>query len=69
MMGIGAFNEVLEYVGFDVLGYGSGFLEYGAGDSSPVGGPWENASLDMLANLLGIIIGAGGFLFFKKENS
>ncbi|MBW2996296.1 hypothetical protein KY332_03275 [Candidatus Woesearchaeota archaeon] len=67
MMGLGAFNEMMEYVGFDVLGYGRGFLEFGAGDSSPVGGPWENSSMDMISNLLGGIIGIGGFLFFKKK--
>ena len=69
MLGIGAFNEVLEYVGFDVLGHGEGFLMYGDGDYSPAGGPWENACVDMLANLFGAVIGIGSFLLLKKDQS
>jgi len=67
MLGIGAFNEILEYVGFDVLGQGEGFLEFGEGDSAPGSGPWENASLDLLANLLGGIVSIGSFLTVKRR--
>ena len=67
MLGVGGFNEIMEYVGFDVLGYGEGFLEFGPGDSSPNEGPWENASLDLLANLAGGVIGIGLFLLTKKD--
>lgn len=56
MTGFGAFNEMLEYVGYDFLGYGEGFLEFGEGDGLHSGGPWENSSLDMLSNLLGTLI-------------
>ncbi|MBD3249755.1 hypothetical protein GF336_06945 [Candidatus Woesearchaeota archaeon] len=62
MNGVGAFNESLEYVGFDVIGYGEGFLEFGDGDASPVGGPWENSSMDVICNLFGILFGLGVFL-------
>ncbi|MEE9525885.1 MAG: DUF2238 domain-containing protein [Candidatus Woesearchaeota archaeon] len=67
MLGLGAFNEMMEYVGYDVLGHGEGFLEFGEGDSSPVGGPWENASMDLLFNLAGGVVGIGGFLLVKKK--
>ncbi len=67
MNGVGAFNETMEYVGFDVLGYGEGFLEYGDGDFSPVGGPWENSSMDMVANLLGILLGIGTFFLIRID--
>ena len=67
MLGLGAFNEVLEYVGFDVFGYGEGFLEFGDGDSSPNSGPWQNSSMDLISNLVGGIIGIGSFLLIKKQ--
>jgi uncharacterized membrane protein YjdF len=67
MTGLGAFNECLEYVGFDVFGFGEGFLEFGAGDSSPRGGPWENASMDMINNMLGGVVGISLFLLLKKR--
>jgi len=66
MQGVGAFNEILEYIGFDVVGYGEGFLEFGDGDSSPTSGPWQNSSMDMISNLLGGVLGVGSFLFAKK---
>ncbi len=68
MIGIGGFNEVLEYVGYDVIGYGEGFLEYGDGDSTPDSGPWQDASTDLLANILGGLVGIGGFILLKKED-
>jgi hypothetical protein len=68
MQGLGAFNETLEYVGFDVLGYGKGFLEFGDGDSSPTSGPWQNSSMDMISNLFGGVLGIGSFLLIKKMN-
>ncbi|MBW2966250.1 hypothetical protein KY342_04055 [Candidatus Woesearchaeota archaeon] len=68
MLGLGAFNEILEYVGFDVFGYGKGFLEFGDGDSSPYAGPWQNSSMDMVSNLVGGVIGTGSFLLLKKRN-
>ena len=68
MVGLGAFNEILEYVGFDVFGYGEGFLEFGDGDSSPHAGPWQNSSMDMVSNLIGGVIGIGAFLLIKNRN-
>ena len=67
MLGIGALNEAIEYVGFDVLGHGEGFLEFGDGDSTASGGPWENASLDLMANMVGSLIGVGAFLLTRKK--
>ena len=66
MVGLGSWNEILEYVGYDVGGYGKGFLEFGEGDSSPNGGPWQNSSMDMVCNLAGAFVGAGLFLLLKK---
>jgi uncharacterized membrane protein YjdF len=66
IIGLGAFNEILEYVGFDALGYGQGFLEFGAGDFSPTQGPWENSMMDMVCNLLGATFGTGFFLLCKR---
>jgi hypothetical protein len=66
MLGVGAFNEMLEYTGFTFLGHGLGFLKYGDGDSSPIEGPWENSSMDMFANLLGIVLGVSIFLIRKN---
>lgn len=66
MSGVGALNESMEYVGFEIFGYGEGFLEFGDGDSSPETGPWQNASMDMVSNFIGICLGLWVFLFFKK---
>jgi len=66
MLGLGAFNEILEYVGFDVLGYGEGFLEFGPGDCSPYEGPWQNSSMDLIFNLFGAVSGIGLFLIVKE---
>ena len=65
VLGLGAFNEILEYIGFDVFGYGEGFLEFGSGDSSPYEGPWQNSSMDLISNLAGAIIGISSFLLIK----
>jgi hypothetical protein len=67
MSGLGAFNETLEFVGYDMFGYGEGFLEFGDGDSSPDAGPWQNASMDLVTNLIGIIVAIG--LFFLARFS
>jgi len=64
--GLGALNEVTEYLGYGVYGYGEGFMEFGDGDSSPDAGPWQNASMDMVNNLLGGIIFIGFFVLRRK---
>lgn len=66
MLGFGALNEIIEYAGYNVFGYGQGFLEFGEGDSSPAAGPWENSSMDLICNLTGGIFAAGLFLLNKK---
>lgn len=62
MQGIGALNEQMEYIGYEIFGYGEGFLEFGDGDISPDAGPWQNASMDMVSNFIGSFIGI--ILFF-----
>jgi hypothetical protein len=66
VLGFGALNEITEYIGFTVFGYGAGFMEFGAGDSSPFEGPWQNSSMDMVNNLIGGIIFIGLFMLNKK---
>jgi len=66
MMGFGAINEINEYLGFTVFGYGKGFMEFGEGDFSPYGGPWQNSSMDLINNLLGGIVFIGAFVLDKK---
>jgi len=65
MLGAGSLNEIIEYVGYDFLGYGEGFLAFGDGDISPDSGPWQNSSMDMFSNLVGGLIGVGIFLLIK----
>lgn len=67
MLGFGAFNEILEYAGYTVFGYGQGFLEFGEGDSSPESGPWENSSRDLICNLIGGIVAAALFLLATRQ--
>jgi hypothetical protein len=69
VLGLGSLSEIMEYVGFDSLGYGSGFLEYGEGDSSPTQGPWQNSSMDMVSNLAGALVGTGLFLLLKRDKT
>ncbi len=66
VMGFGALNEILEFMGFTLWGYGEGFMEFGEGDSSPNGGPWNNSMMDMVSNFIGAIIFIGVFMLDKK---
>ncbi|MBU0535828.1 MAG: hypothetical protein KKE20_02600 [Nanoarchaeota archaeon] len=68
MMGFGAINEINEFLGFNMFGIGEGFMEFGAGDQSPLEGPWENACMDLVNNLLGGIIFIGAFVIDKHYN-
>lgn len=62
--GIGSIGEIIEWLGYNFLGNGDGFLLYGVGDE----GEWQNATLDMLFNVIGGTF-AGLFLtkFTKKQ--
>jgi len=66
VMGFGALNEIIEFMGFTLWGYGEGFMEFGEGDSSPYGGPWNNSMMDMVSNLVGAITFIGVFMLDKK---
>jgi len=68
-MGIGSLIEIAEYSGFETFGYGTGFLRYGAGDSAPEQDPWANASIDMIFNLAGIVIGLGLYFTFARKKA
>lgn len=69
MSGLGALNESIEFVGYELFGYGKGFLEFGDGDASPNAGPWQNASMDMVNNIIGAAIGIGLFLLIKRSSN
>lgn len=64
-LGMGSLNEVVEFLGYGVYGYGEGFLEFGSGDTSPNGSPWQNSSMDMVNNLIGGIVFIGIFVLSK----
>jgi len=61
----GALIEMSEYWGFRIIGFGEGYLGFGAGDDSSNYGPWENSSQDTSLNFLGSIIGI--FLYLTKK--
>lgn len=48
-LGIGAIGEIIEWLGYTVLGLGEGFFRYGAGDE----GEWRNAIFDLIFNTFG----------------
>lgn len=54
-IGIGAIGEVIEWLGYAILGSGEGFLFYGSGDE----GEWRNAIFDMIFNSAGAMAMAG----------
>lgn len=56
-MAFGAVLELSEYWGFIFIGFGEGYLGFGAGDDSNNYGPWENSSLDSTLNLIGSFAG------------
>ncbi|MCX6707926.1 MAG: hypothetical protein NT001_07405 [Candidatus Woesearchaeota archaeon] len=66
VLGLGSLNEITEYIGFTIFGYGEGFMEFGAGDSSPFEGPWQNSCMDMTNNLMGGILFIGVFMLDKR---
>jgi len=66
MMGISAIHEAVEFLGYQTLGYGEGFLEFGAGDGLYTGGPWYNSSTDIISNFIGGVFFIGLFVLTKK---
>jgi hypothetical protein len=67
LTGIGCVNEVVEFVGYELFEYGKGFLEYGEGDASPDSGPWQNASMDSVNNILGGALGILIYMQFRRK--
>lgn len=61
-IGVGAVGEIIEWLGYYVLGLGDGFLFYGLGDE----GEWNNAILDLIFNSFGSLTFIG-LLLFKKD--
>ena len=48
-LGIGAIGEILEWIGYGILGKGDGFFFFGMGDE----GEWRNSMLDLIFNFIG----------------
>ncbi|MFP4423648.1 MAG: hypothetical protein ACLFP2_00290 [Candidatus Woesearchaeota archaeon] len=69
LMGIGAGIEICEYLGFRILGYGSGWLMFGEGDNSQAFGPWQDSMEDMIANLVGIAFGIAVRWLYEKRSA
>jgi len=67
MLGFGALNEIIEYLGYVSFGYGEGFIEFGDGDISPDAGPWQNASIDLISNFFGALVSIALFLFIMQR--
>jgi len=57
IVGIGALIEVTEFAGFNLVGYGEGFLLLGDGDFALKESVWDNSSMDQLSNLIGAVSG------------
>lgn len=66
IVGMGSLNEIMEFVGFNIVGYGGGFLGLGSGDFSPLENPWQNSCMDMTNNLIGGIVFIGLFMLDKR---
>ena len=50
-LGVGALGEIIEWLGFTLLGFGEGMFCHGMGDEIE----WSNAIIDMIFNGLGAI--------------
>jgi hypothetical protein len=68
-MAFGSCVEISEYWGFRFIGYGEGYLGFGAGDNSQNFGPWEDSSQDQTANLAGALLGGLAMLIVLKMHS
>jgi uncharacterized membrane protein YjdF len=62
--GIGALGEIIEWLGYNFLGEGDGFLLYGFGDE----GEWQNATMDMIFNFFGGLL-FGLIIAFKNNKT
>jgi len=65
--GLASFMEIIEFIGYSILGEGEGLLFYGTGDF----GEWNNISWDLISNTAGAIFGALVYMsiaWFKRRN-
>ena len=60
--GIASLVEVIEFVGYGLVGQGEGLLGYGTGDY----GEWNNTAWDLISNALGAAFGII-VMFIKKK--
>lgn len=59
--GLGAYLEIIEFVGYATFGEGEGLLFYGTGDI----GEWNNISWDLISNVSGGLVGSAVFLLVR----
>lgn len=62
-LGFGAIGEIIEWLGYGILGSGKGFFYFGIGDE----GEWRNAILDTIFNGFGGITLASLVGFLRKK--
>jgi hypothetical protein len=65
-LGLGAIHEIIEYLGYILLGVGDSLLQLGTGDFSTNIGVWENTIIDMIFNGAGIIISTTLWFLFRR---
>ncbi len=63
-LGLGSLGEIIEWLGYGILGSGKGFFFFGIGDE----GEWRNAALDMIFNTVGALI-ATIICFFRQNKN
>lgn len=70
VLGIGSIIEIIEYLGYIILGQGEGFFYFGGTGDLGVNqnqlSAWINSSFDMIFNLLGTLFGLVFYFIWKK---
>ena len=76
--GVGAVNELSEFIGYLNLGFGDGAFMFGPGDGvaglegsdliDAIGGGWINEGWDFVYNTIGIIVGMAAMIILRVIN-
>ena len=62
-LGFGAIGEIVEWLGYGILGSGKGFFYFGVGDE----GEWRNAIIDTIFNGFGGLMLAFLIALFRRK--
>ncbi len=69
-LGVGSIIEIIEYLGYIILGQGEGFFYFGGtgdlGINQDSFSPWINSSFDMIFNLIGSLFGIIVYFIWEK---